>query len=101
MILALLHLAALAASPAQLAEADRRNAAFVTCLFATARAAHERAVPSASFRRLLAESCLSEQQSLRTMLITALAAKGDRSPAQTADDTISNARAAVVTAYER
>jgi len=45
MIATLLTLAALATSPAQLAEADRRNQAFVACLFQTARAAHERAVP--------------------------------------------------------
>jgi len=99
MIATLLTLAALATSPVQLAEADRRNQAFVACLFQTARAAHERAVPPAAFAALLDGACLIEQRPLRRLLITVLTAKGDRSPAQTADDTIRNARAAVVRAY--
>lgn len=102
MFLQLMSIALQSVSPAHLAQADRMNTEFVTCLFAMARQARSRSESPELFEADLKTSCRQEEQALRTIMVRVLADRGQGKAARAkVDDVVNRSRQAVVDAYKR
>ena len=102
MLIPIVVLALQVAQPAGRADADRANAAFVTCLFATARTARARSEAPESVRVNLDRACVSEERVLRRSMARVLEDRGLGRTARTKiDDVMTSSRDAVAKVYER
>ena len=67
---------ALAIGQADLDRGDELNRAYVECMFATSRSAHERQLSSEEFSRLLASACKAERESFHSFIVDILQRRG-------------------------
>ena len=102
MLLSFILMAAQAISQPQMAEADRLNGQFVTCLFGTARQARARSDSAIRFAADLETSCKAEEMALRASMLRVLRQRGLTTTAKAkVEDVIRRSRQAVVAAYDR
>lgn len=88
--------------PALAAEADRRNAAYTTCIFASVRQSREAATPVETMRSRMESACAAERAALRSAFIE-VRTEGGKSPDEAAADwdrVHANSIEAVTRAYE-
>jgi hypothetical protein len=91
-----------AVSQPQMAQADRLNGQFVTCLFGAARQARVRSDSPSHFAAELQTDCLTEEMALRAAMLRVLRQRGLTKSAKTkVDAVIGRSRQAVVVAYDR
>jgi len=84
-----------------LATADKANAAYVQCLFATARAANEAHLSVDAFQGKLASACVAEQQEIVRATAAVLKRRGEAGPESKAEQLARDARSSVVETYRR
>ena len=101
MILATMLLMAANVPQSLLDRADEANLAYVRCLFGVTREANAAGLRVEQFERRMAESCLSEESSVRSLGSRILTLRGNGSPAASVDGFIRQTKRKMVEDYRK
>jgi hypothetical protein len=101
MIAVALLLGAQPVPQAMLATSDEATGAFVSCLFATSRSAHEARLSVGDFETRLSTSCNGEEEALIRATTTVLTHRGERNAQTTARQLARDSRTSVVNTYRQ
>ena len=101
MIAVALLLGAQAVPQAMLAAADDANGAFVRCLFATSRAAHQARLSAGEFETRLSTSCMDEEAALIRATAAVLTRRGQHDARATARQLAHDSRISVENTYRQ